>query len=342
MTDKIIYAENSNKTAECLRLTIAFLAKYKFPANPHNYQLAFEYVAGKNQQLINDFDKLIKSSKFPNQKQLKVLYKQYFFQNEDSLNKMRNEIKLIITNVLGELNFSDGKLSNYTQTLNQFAEILNNDDSSMDLSEETNRVIKKTLDLEQFQHGVETKMTNVLAEIDNLRKELEQAKKESNTDALTAISNRKAFDTILQHSISSSRETQQGFCLLLLDIDHFKVFNDTYGHLIGDKVLRYVAASLKRSIKKTDFVARFGGEEFAVILPESNENAAMVVAEQLRKVVSSGKLTDKAKTISYGKTMVSIGVTQFRASDLSDDIISRADKALYLAKDRGRNRVEKL
>ncbi len=337
-----MYTDNSSKTAEFLRLTLAFLGKYKIPANPHNYQIAYGYIAGKNLELMNDFDEIIKLSNFPDENQLKVLYKQYYLQNEDSLNKIRHEIKRIITNALQEFNFSDAKLSNYGQTLNQFAEILNSNESPMDLLEETNRVIKETYDLEQSQHGVETKMTNVLAEIDNLRKELEQVKKESNTDALTAISNRKAFDSILQHSILSSRETQQGFCLLLLDIDHFKVFNDTYGHLVGDKVLRYVASSLKRSIKKTDFIARFGGEEFAIILPDSDINSAMVVAEQLRKIVSAGKLMDKGKNISYGKTMVSIGVTQFRASDLSNEIVDRADKALYLAKDRGRNRVEKL
>ena len=337
-----MYTDNSSKTAEFFRLTLAFLGKYKIQANPYNYQIAYEYVAGKNLELMNDFDEIIKISNFPDENQLKVLYKQYYLQNEDSLNKIRHEIKRIITNALQEFNFSDAKLSNYGQTLNQFAEILDSNESPINLLEETNRIIKQTYDLEQSQHGVETKMTNVLAEIDNLRKELEQVKKESNTDALTAISNRKAFDSILQHSILSSRETQQGFCLLLLDIDHFKVFNDTYGHLVGDKVLRYVASSLKRSIKKTDFVARFGGEEFVIILPDSDINSAMVVAEQLRKIVSAGKLTDKGKNVSYGKTMVSIGVTQFRASDLSNEIVSRADKALYLAKDRGRNRVEKL
>jgi len=342
MTNKTMYTDNSSKTAEFFRLTLAFLGKYKIQANPYNYQIAYEYVAGKNLELMNDFDEIIKISNFPDENQLKVLYKQYYLQNEDSLNKIRHEIKLIITNVMEEFNSSDANLSNYAQTLNQFSEILDSNESPMNLLEETNRVIKKTYDLEQSQHGVETKMTNVLAEIDNLRKELEQVKKESNTDALTAISNRKAFDSILQHSILSSRETQQGFCLLLLDIDHFKVFNDTYGHLVGDKVLRYVASSLKRSIKKTDFVARFGGEEFVIILPDSDINSAMVVAEQLRKIVSAGKLTDKGKNVSYGKTMVSIGVTQFRASDLSNEIVNRADKALYLAKDRGRNRVEKL
>ena len=106
--------------------------------------------------------------------------------------------------------------------------------------------------------------------------------------------------------------------------------------------MRYVAASFKRNIKGNDFLARFGGEEFVIILPSTGINGAVILAEQIREDISSGNLTGRESDTSYGKMMISIGVTQFRASDLPDELIARADKALYLAKDRGRNRVEKL
>ena len=342
MTEKSNYSDNRSKAAEFLRLTIALLAKYQIPTHPHNYQMGYEYVSGKNQSLIDDLDKLFGQSKSPEDNQLQSLYKQYFLQDEAFLEAMRQEIRLIISSILKEFNYSGGKLSDYSQTLNRYVDILDNHHSSAELLEETHRVIEETQATAKSQHRVELQMTSVIAEIDSLRKELEQVKEESKIDSLTGISNRKAFDAALEHTILTSRETKKPFCLLLLDIDHFKTFNDTFGHLVGDKVLRYVAASLKRSIKGGDFVARFGGEEFAIILPATSINSGMIVAEQIRKAVSSGTLTDKATDTSYGKTMISIGVTQFRASDLSNELVDRADKALYLAKDRGRDRVEKL
>lgn len=241
-----------------------------------------------------------------------------------------------------EFNYSGNNLKNYSQTLHQFMNVLDSQTPSADMLGETRKIMEETDTMQQSQQHMNTQMLSVVAEIDSLRKQLEQVKEESKTDTLTGISNRKAFDATLEHSILTSREDNKPFSLLLLDIDHFKLFNDNYGHLIGDKVLRYVAASLKRSVKGSDFVARFGGEEFVIILPGTNISGAMTVAEQIREAISSGKLTDKGTDESYGTLTISIGVTQFRVSDLSNELIERADKALYLAKNRGRNRVDKL
>ena len=342
MGDKTIYSEDTNKAGEFLRLTIPLLSKHQISANPHNYQIGYEYVSGKNLSLINDFDKLLEQPKSPAETQLNSLYQQHFLQDEASLVAMRQEIQRIIASISKDFQNSGDKFSSYTQTLNQFVDILDNENSPNKILEKTQRVIKETNSLEKSHQNLELKINDLVADIESLRTELEQVKEESKTDALTGIANRKAFDAALEHSILTSRETNKSFCLLLLDIDHFKVFNDTYGHLIGDKVLRFVAASLKRNIKGNDFVARFGGEEFAIILPATNIGGAMTVAEQVREAISSGKLTGKGANTSYGKIAISIGVAQFQASDLSNELIERADKALYLAKDNGRNRVEKL
>ena len=342
MTDNTTYSDNLTQASEFFRLAIALLVKHKIPAVPHNYQIAYEYVSGRNQALMDDLNKLVEQSRVPSEKQLRRLYKHYFVQDEASLEVMRQEILHIISTILLEFGHSGKQLSGYSQTLNQFVDILDHQSSSTDMLDETRKVIEETHSMEQSQQHVEAQMVGVMAEIDSLRKELEQVKEESKTDTLTGISNRKAFDATLEHSILISRENKKPFCLLLLDIDHFKVFNDTYGHLIGDKVLRYVAASLKCNIKGSDFVARFGGEEFVIILPATNINGAMTVAELVREAISCGDLTEKNTNTSYGKITISIGVTQFRASDLSNQLIERADKALYLAKDRGRDRVEKL
>lgn len=342
MTDKTTYSDDFKQSSEFLRLAIALLAKHKIPADPHNYQLSYECVSGKNQTLSDDLSKLVEQSNVPSEKQLNSLYEHYFLQDEAFLEVMRQEIRQIIASIMEEFDYSGKHLSSYSQTLNQFIGILDGQTSPAVMLDETQKIIAETNTMQQSQQHLNTQMRSVVAEIDSLRKELEQVKEESKTDTLTGIANRKAFDATLEHSILTSREDNKPFCLLLLDIDHFKKFNDNYGHLIGDKVLRYVAVSLKRSVKGNDFVARFGGEEFVIILPGTNIDGAMTVAEQIREAISSGKLTDKGSDTSYGTLTISIGVTQFRASDLSNELIDRADKALYLAKDRGRNRVEKL
>lgn len=342
MTETATYSDNLMQSSEYLRLTIALLSKHKIPTDPHNYQIGYDHVSGRNQSLTNDLSKLFQQSPIPSEKQLQNLYQNHFVQDEAFLEIMRLELRRIISSILKDLGYTDNQLSSYSQTLNQFVHILDTQTPSSDLLEKTKKVIDETHAMEKSQKNIEKQMSDVVTEIDNLRKELEQVKEEAKIDTLTGIANRKTFDTELEAIIFSSREDKTSFSLLMLDIDHFKVFNDNFGHLVGDKVLRYVAATFKRNIKGNDFVARFGGEEFVIILPDTNISGAMTVAEQIRNAISSGKLITKGKVTSYGKLTISIGATQFRASDLSHELVERADKALYIAKERGRNRVEKL
>ncbi len=342
MTDKAAYSDDIKQSSEFLRLAISMLSKHQIPLDPYNYQMGYECVSGKNQALMDDLNKLIEEASTPSQEQLYSLYKSYFLQDEAFFDIMRQEIRKIIVAVLHNFGHSCDELSSYSGTLNQFVDILDTHNSPELMIQETEKVIAHTRSMEHSHKQLEKQMIDVITEIDSLRKELEQVKEESKLDTLTGISNRKAFDVTLEHSILNARKNSEVFCLLLLDIDFFKKFNDEYGHLIGDKVLRYVAATLKRNVKGHDCVARYGGEEFVIILPSTNISGAMSVAQQICDAISSGNLTDKDSDTSYGKITISIGVTQFRASDLSDEIIHRADKALYLAKDRGRNRVEKL
>lgn len=329
------------KASEYLRLTLGFFSQHKISPTPANYQMGYECVAGRNEALKRGLDDLFSQPEAPSDEQLQQIHHRFFIQDEKSLETMRNELRRIITSLQGEFERSGGKFNEYAHILSRFANTLNGSVPAEKLSEETDKIIDETHSMENTQHKLEIQMSKVLSEVDLLRKELEQVKEESLIDALTGISNRKAFDAALDHTINSARERNASFTVLLGDIDRFKNFNDTYGHLVGDKVLRFVAATLKRCVKGKDMAARFGGEEFAVILPQTDQNGAYTVAEQIRKEVSSGKLKDKASGGAYGRITISIGVAQFYASDLSNDLIRRADRALYLAKERGRNRVEK-
>ncbi|MFN2330003.1 MAG: diguanylate cyclase, partial [Chromatocurvus sp.] len=158
------------------------------------------------------------------------------------------------------------------------------------------------------------------------------------TDSLTGLYNRKKLDEILADQIERYRRNHRSFSVLMLDVDHFKMLNDTHGHLLGDEVLMQIASILGQAIRHVDFVARYGGEEFVVVLVETALQTALEAAERIRVKVAEATYGTPEQRSS---ATVSIGVAEYRDADANaDGVIARADQALYRAKDAGRNRVQ--
>ena len=186
---------------------------------------------------------------------------------------------------------------------------------------------------------VEAEMADSAHEIEGLRTDLANAQHEANTDSLTGIANRKYFDYELGIAAEAARASGEALSLLLADIDHFKLFNDTHGHPIGDQVLRLVAQVLTQSVKGRDLAARYGGEEFAVILPQTDLEGARILAEQIRRTVASNRVRLRASRRPLGTITLSVGCAQFDPREGLSELIWRADEALYQAKRQGRNQV---
>jgi diguanylate cyclase len=341
MDKKDPYPDDFAEASTRLRLAISLLAGHQIPPSPLNFRVGYDYVSGNNETLIQALNALIEEPGQVSNKNLWALYRKFFVQDEKALDMMRQELRRIMLNAQGEFERSGGNLSSYAKTLGRFADILDPSMPSELMGSLVEKVISDTRATEESQRHLESHIHTLLSEVESLRKELFQIKEESQTDSLTGIPNRKAFDSALEEMIHTAREEKMKFCVMIADIDHFKQFNDTHGHLVGDKVLRFVAATLKRSLKGQDTVARYGGEEFAIILPNTDLASGFSVAEQIREAVSAGKLVDKENDSTYGKITISIGVAEFYMSDLPNTLIQRADQGLYLAKDRGRDRVEK-
>jgi diguanylate cyclase len=175
--------------------------------------------------------------------------------------------------------------------------------------------------------------------VTELRDRLESVRKESLTDQLTGIPNRKAFDNELQESVDRAIESGEPLSLVMCDIDHFKAFNDTWGHQTGDQVLRLVANCLSENVKGRDTAARYGGEEFVVILPQTELAGAVNLANQIRAKVESKKLVKKSTGDILGIITISCGVTQYDPKETLEEFVRRTDECLYAAKRNGRNRV---
>jgi diguanylate cyclase len=192
---------------------------------------------------------------------------------------------------------------------------------------------KKDQDQRQVQH--------LAGQVDSLRQELEKTKAKSITDGLTGAFTRQAFDEALTDLMSRSRIMDNDFSLLMIDMDDFKKINDTYGHLIGDRVLVAFCQKCRQSIRGDDVLARYGGEEFAILLSGANLENAMKKGRQICESIASARYQVSGNDQNSGSlsVTVSIGVTPFKKEDTAEAMIERADKALYKAKKSGKNRV---
>ena len=333
------YSEDLELAGEYLRLAVSWLSTHKLPPTPVNYRLAYDSISGRG----NELNKILEDEAAPAgptlQEQLWYMHQQLHAPDTDALSEIRQEMMGLIKSMQDDLQVSGEKAGLYAERLNRFASILDHQPSGAEIATEVTAVRQDTLLIETDQRRLHSQLAMVTNEIDVLRRELAQIRDESCRDFLTGIGNRKSFDTALEETICSAREHKSTFSILLADVDHFKNINDTYGHLVGDKVLRFVASVLKRHVKGRDTVARYGGEEFAVILPDTEVGGAHAVAEQIRRGVSNGKIRHVSTEQILGNVTISVGVAQFEPTDLQNDLIQRADRALYQAKEGGRNRV---
>lgn len=169
------------------------------------------------------------------------------------------------------------------------------------------------------------------------REHLEEQRQKALIDPLTGLPNRAAWSERLEHEIGQWQQHGNTLMLAMLDLDHFKRINDNYGHLAGDKVLKIIATVLRKRLRGTDFIARFGGEEFVLLLPSTVPAAGMKLLEHLRASIEACPFHFKGEPVTV---TISMGLTAFRAGENSDLVLKRADQALYRAKNAGRNRVE--
>lgn len=188
----------------------------------------------------------------------------------------------------------------------------------------------------QANSWLQTQLVSAQSTIREQAIELEQRMLEANSDGLTGIANRRAFDLELRRQLARWQRYGSAFTLMLFDIDHFKAINDRHGHMAGDAVLRATAEVIKNNLREGDFAARFGGEEFAVILVETDHQSALAVADRIRKAIAAAQIPWESQKLSI---CVSVGLTDLSRFDDALTLVKRADEALYISKHSGRNRT---
>ena len=232
-----------------------------------------------------------------------------------------------------------GVSSSYGANLDGASQKLASVQTGEQLKAIVDQLAKSTREMRETNKALEERLSLSKHEINDLQHSLEAIRAESLTDPLTGLGNRKYFDRSIEAAVAAALASGEPLSLLMFDIDHFKSFNDSYGHLTGDQVLRLVGMSLKQTIKGQDITARYGGEEFAVVLPNTGLRQALTVADHIRRAVMAKELKKKSTGEILGRVTISVGVSLLKAGDDTDSLIERADACLYAAKRNGRNRV---
>ena len=201
------------------------------------------------------------------------------------------------------------------------------------------KLVKELSNATSRSSALEANFLKTTEDLDQIKDSLKQAEEHSNTDALTGLANRRSVEAFLRSAQMAAMEAGTPLSILMIDIDDFKKFNDSFGHQVGDQVLRLVSKVLAESVRDCDLAARYGGEELMAILPGAPIEACADAAERIRRRISEARLTRRATGEEISSVTVSIGVAQFRMGESADGMIERCDRALYQAKRAGRNRV---
>ena len=322
-----------------LKQVLPLMSRQRVPAIPENYAVWYDYVTHANDELAQDIKARIDAGSEFEPPECQEIYEKYFAdQTIAGVEDIHSAVKAAVESVLGELEDLGTDISNFSSVLSSSGDSLAGDPTKEELNRLLKELVHETARTKSRSEEVEGSLQAMAEELVELRSQVDQLSKDSLTDALTGVPNRRAFDQGMQRMMAEATAQGSSLCLIILDIDHFKRYNDTHGHVVGDLVLRSVAQELDQCVKGRDLLARYGGEEFAILLPATPLAGAKMLAGSIRSIIETHRSTD-AKGEALEKVTVSLGVANFKSGENAKAFIERADACLYKSKERGRNRV---
>ena len=335
------YDHEISRAKEYTNLAIKRLDKEKLPPTPHNIELWYVYYANMSPEIKRAIEILVNNEQEITQERCTEIYQRFLSpaQTEDVVRKAGDQIQKTLAEMGAFMSGVKSNTTSFSGTLENASQQIDAATSLEELESMMKDLVRDTEQMIEHNEHLEKELDRSSSQMIELQNDLETIRKEALTDGLTGLKNRKAFDQELDTMIKEAESEGRVFSLLMADIDHFKQFNDNFGHQVGDQVLRLVAKTLTDGIKGRDTACRFGGEEFAIILPDTDSKSSGIVAEALRKAISDKDIINKVSQEKLGKMTISIGVAEFQPGEEQENLLERADAALYTAKRSGRNRV---
>ncbi len=334
-------SDDHERTMAFAEIALGQIKALRQPATPRVYEVWYSYATGYNPSLNQTINETLTRNGTLSETDIDQIYETYLSPTRlgERIDKVSNRVMDEIEQVMSMVDAAVGSASSYSESLAGVSLQLGNTGDRDGLRKIVESLVCTAKEMESVNNKLEARLNASKQEINQLQENLEVVRTESLTDPLTSLANRKFFDQALSKAIADAFAKQEQLSLMMTDIDHFKTFNDTFGHLTGDQVLRLVALSVKQNVKGQDLAARYGGEEFAVILPNTVLRAGVTVADHIRRAVMTKELMKRSTGEHLGRVTISIGVASLRPEDSAASLLGRADQCLYAAKRNGRNQV---
>jgi diguanylate cyclase len=335
------YGHTVEQASEFAKAATEMMARRQIPADPNNFTVWYSYFSGVDADLRRVLDILLDNDQEFSSERNAAVFRKFCSSPYEAIpmHLIADRMETELAAVLSTLAQASSDADSYGKALQDVAGQFKALTRAEDIIHMLQAMLAQTRAMAKQSRDVEGQLRQSWSEVNQLREELEGARREAMTDSLTGLANRKMFDFVLREAAMHAMESGEPISMLFLDIDHFKAFNDTYGHNVGDQVLKLLASVLRESVKGQDTAARYGGEEFAVILPATPVDAAAKVAEKIRQRVAGKTIVHRRSGDQLGRVQVSIGVSEFVFGEPIRQFVDRADRALYAAKRQGRNRV---
>ncbi|MBC7577741.1 GGDEF domain-containing protein [Tardiphaga sp.] len=331
--------ENSEAIDPIAEAAMASMGTYAISPTPDNFAIWYEYHSGKNPNLQRTIDIVISNRRGFDGAALKELHNSFFSTTEEQqvLRQTSLQVMEAAQEVLDLLDVASAEDNLRIPLVDEIARTEKT--SFSNLTRMLEHLINETSEMAKRSDHLGIRMRRSAEKIEALERTLDDARREATIDALTGISNRRSFDANLNELAGEAMNTGEDLCLMILDVDHFKHVNDTYGHPVGDQVLQFVATTIQQHVRGQDRAARYGGEEFAIILPRTPIEGAAKVGEYIRIAFEKHKALCGTSQQPIPGVTVSIGISCYDPGEKLLEWSARADTALYQAKREGRNCV---
>jgi diguanylate cyclase len=324
------------------------------PTIPANFEIFYAYVAQANRELVRAIDVLISNNQPFTPERLDEIHRLYFTAKGcpgAELAELSDRVEATLRDAAAELgqvadttHAFGGRLADLQAEAAPHAPNADHSGESADtraaaLPQLVERLIAETRQMAGHARTVSSNLNQQRQQMESLQLSLDEMRQAAETDQLTGLPNRRVLERALRTAAAQAMEVGQQICVAMVDIDHFKKFNDTHGHLMGDQVLKLVAKVMRAELREADTVARWGGEEFALLLPATDLETARAVCERVRSHLAGRRLTNRQTGQTVGRVTVSMGLATYAYGEPLDTLLKRADTSLYAAKSAGRNRV---
>jgi diguanylate cyclase len=334
-------ADEHERTMAFAEIALGQIRALRQPATPRHFEVWYSYATGYSPSLNQTVNELLARNGTLSDADIDRVHASYICASRltDRIDRVGSQVMGEIEQVMAMIGAAAGSASSYGESLAAVSQRLGLAADEPAVRAILEGLVQATTEMQRNNQALEARLSASKQEITELQRNLEAVRSESLTDPLTSLANRKYFDEALAKAIGDARAENEPLSLMMTDIDNFKKFNDSYGHLTGDQVLRLVATSAKQNVKGQDIAARYGGEEFVIVLPNTVLRSAITVADHIRRAVMTKELMKRSTGEHLGRVTISVGVATLQAADTAQSLIERADACLYAAKRSGRNRV---